>query len=111
MGKIFFFLIAGIVGLMYYFKDASLTSLSKTSKEVQTESPKKDGEFQPKWAVGTCLYFPDDQWNYEKITFASQTEYKYITCRKFKGCTTEVQSYPALAYEKDRYNFTAQPCQ
>ena len=94
---------------MYYFKDANINLLSNSKQENEKVKP-KEGEFIPKWKFGTCLFESESSWDHEKIVSVTNQEYKFITWRKFKGCTSESQSYPALAYEKDRFSYVVKPC-
>jgi len=114
MGKIAMFALLVLGGLMYYLKDKSLETITKSKSELVKEGvvakPEK-GEFEPKWKYGNCIFENDKSWDYEKILFASKEEYKFVICRKFKGCTTEPKPYPAEAYEKDRAKYVVMPCQ
>jgi len=114
MGKIAFFALLVLGGLMYYLKDKSLDTITKSKTELVKEgvlTRPGEGEFVPKWKFGDCIFENEKSWDYEKILFASKEEYKFVICRKFKGCTTEPKPYPAKAYEKDRPRFIALPCQ
>lgn len=113
MGKIAMLALIALAGFMYYFKDKKLDTITKSKTELVKEGAidaPKEGEFVPKWKYGTCLYESDKSWDHEKILFVSKEEYKFVVCRKFKGCTTEAKPYPAKAYEKDRATYVIKPC-
>lgn len=117
MGKIAIFFILLIAGGMYYFQDAKLSNIQKSKKQINTDAKEKEEkENDPKtlmgiqWTMGTCLFSPNQEWDFEKIIIANESGYKVKACRKFKGCAEESISYAKEEYHQLRKDYRVAPC-
>ncbi|MEK6623490.1 MAG: hypothetical protein AABY86_00890 [Bdellovibrionota bacterium] len=106
MGKIFFFLLALVIGGLYYAKEKDLFNLDKVSgakAPIKTEVP-VDANGKPIrlpiFNAGDCINHSKEGWNFYKIVSYSEDNYSFKYCEKFKGCNPDLEKRHFTDFEK-----------
>ncbi|HAZ14483.1 MAG: hypothetical protein A2X86_00300 [Bdellovibrionales bacterium GWA2_49_15] len=109
MGKIFFFLLALVIGGLYYVKQNNLFNLDKVSGakaekmpgvQVVPTTPEGIPIHQPIFQAGDCINHSKEGWFFYKITGYANDQYSYKYCERFKGCNPEIEQQHFSAFEK-----------